>query len=333
VGAGREAASNVGKRSCFRLAGSQEFKMITRRRFIQTSMAASAVALTGCGDSPKPPAPLVADAELQLYFVGGSVFVKDANYITALQLSGKGQSYNGHSLEHASYVAGPPKLFPGGVPLPGLAVMAPHGFSGFNAICVVGKKVTVTGKKAGAKIKCQKLANYGHIAHGKWVRKGTWDPTMNPAINSMFTLNDGDLGDEKAVNQNGEKVKWWVKEKGKEKDLSDVAVLELKAPVITISGLTGSDIVVSPGDTLKLSVFSGPLEMHGPNYKYKRISHALLLKTIYDVNGSSDDDIMPTTDKDIDGMEGETMDNPCTPKLKIRVPPDSEYCPNYDELP
>jgi len=29
------------------------------------------------------------------------------------------------------------------------------------------------------------------------------------------------------------------------------------------------------------------------------------------------------------------MTNPCdtAKKVKIRVPPDSEYCPNYDELP
>jgi hypothetical protein len=310
--------------------------MITRRRFIQTSVAASAFALAGCSDDPKNAAQGTVDAELRLYFVGGSVFVQDGDVITALQLSGKGQTYNGHSLEHASYIAGPPQLFPGGVPMPGLAAtFAQRGFGEFTAACLVGKTVTVTGKKTGAQNKCQKLANYGHIAHGKWDRKGMWDPTKNPAINSMFKLNDGELTDDKALNQNGEKVKWWIKDKGKQKDLSDVAYLRLRAPRITISGATANDIVLSQGEKLTLSVFSGPLEMHGPNHKYKTITHALLLKTIYDVKGTPDADIMPTTENDVDGMKGDEMDNPCDKdkKQKILVPPDSEYCPNYDELP
>lgn len=308
--------------------------MITRRKFIQTSMAASAVALSGCGEEPPNAVQGKGDAELLLYFVGGSVFVKDGNVVTALQLSGKGQTYNGHSLEHASYIAGPSQLFPGGVPMPALSpTLTQRGFGGFTAACLVGKTVTVSGKKEKADIKCQKLADYGHVAGGNWVRKGTWDPSTNPAINSMFKLYDGNLLDDKAVNQNGEKVKWWVKDKGKQKDLSDVAYLELKAPEITIAGLTTNDIVLRQGESLKLSVFSGPLYMHGPNHKYKAITHALLLKTIYDVKNTPDGDIMPTTENDIDGMEGAEMENPCDKRLKIRVPPDSEYCPNYDELP
>ncbi|HET7694138.1 MAG TPA: hypothetical protein VFK57_00370 [Vicinamibacterales bacterium] len=311
--------------------------MITRRKFVQTSVAASAAALAGCFEDPPPPAAGQAgDAELRLFFVGGTVFVQDGSGLIGLQLSGKGLSHNGHRLEHASYLAGNTAEFNGGTPLPALRGAAAQRLplTGFNAVCLVGKTVTVTGKNDKATNKCQRLANYGRVAAGKWTRKGDWDPSKNPAINSIFKLKDGDLTDGKAVNQTAEKVQWWVGgDSRNKKDLSDVAVLDVKAPTITIAGATASPIVVGQGRKLSLFVFSGPLEMHPQGHKYKTITHALLLKTIYDVKDTPDEHIMPTTEREIDGELGEPMDNPCDRKVRIRVPPDSEYCPNYDELP
>jgi hypothetical protein len=49
--------------------------------------------------------------------------------------------------------------------------------------------------------------------------------------------------------------------------------------------------------------------------------------------GTSDNDIMPTTDNEVIGQMGEEIDTPCSMQQKIRVPPDSEYCPNYGGLP
>ena len=305
--------------------------MITRRKFVQTSLAASAVALTGCGNEPQkaptpanPPAAAAADAELKVYFVGGTVFVPEGKTLLALQLSGKGQKYHGHSLEHASYIAG--LGFPGPA-LPASLIASRPAFNGFATDCLVGKAITVTGKNNGANANGgTKLADYKKLAKD-WKRKGEWDPAKNEAINSMFTFIDGDLGNDKAMNQTAAAVEWWIKDKADKKELSDVAVVTVKAPVITISGLTKDDIVVKPEFPRALAVFSGPLELHPKGYKYTKISHALLLKTIYEVSGTPDDDIMPTTEKEVLGEYGEPMDNPCTKTKpqKVFVPPDSEY--------
>jgi len=79
------------------------------------------------------------------------------------------------------------------------------------------------------------------------------------------------------------------------------------------------------------------LQSHGPKHKYNKISHAVLLTSIYDVGRTPVADILPTTDYAIVGEEGEAFPNPCHPGQGegpvVRVTPDSEYCINYDELP
>jgi len=309
--------------------------MITRRKFVQTSLAASAVALAGCGKEPEkpsetpatPPAAVAKDAELRIYFFGGTVFVDEGKTLLALQLSGKGQSYHGHSLEHASYIAGPGFSGPA---LPAALIASRPELNGFATDCLVGKAIKVTGKNNGANsLGGTKRADYKKLAKD-WKRKGPWDPAQNEYINSMFTFMDGDLGNDKAMNSTAAAVQWWIKDKGDKKELSDVAVVTVKAPEITVTGLTADPIVVKPEFPRAFGVFSGPLELHPKGYKYKKISHALLLKTIYDVGNTTDDDIMPTTENEVLGEYGEPMDNPCrkTKWNKVLVPPDSEYCPN-----
>ena len=45
--------------------------------------------------------------------------------------------------------------------------------------------------------------------------------------------------------------------------------------------------------------------------KYRQISHALLLKTIYDVKGANDDEIMPTSPTDVDAEAPADLRHPC----------------------
>jgi len=321
--------------------------MISRRDFLTTTAAASAASLIGCRSNTdnaaaKPPAaaPPPARTGLELAFFGGTVFVKDGKYVTAVQPSGYGQSYGGHSLEHQSFIVGPEKLFPTGIPFPALAasvlfknIAAATGGT-FKAICLVGKDITVSGTGArDTEFKCQQVVRYGHIA-ANWTRKGTWDPGAKQPVNSRFSLRNGEVVDGIPVNSNGAAVQWWVKDRTKEQTLSDVATLKLDADDITISGLlTTGDYAVPKGTTLPLMVFSGPLELHDPPYKYKTLTHALVLRTLYDVGTASEADIMPTTASEIDGMKGDSFDNPCGGMQKAVIPPDSEYCANYDELP
>jgi hypothetical protein len=309
--------------------------MITRRQFVHTSMAASLAALVGCGRDPddNQPAQAAADGELRLYFVGGTAFVKAGAEYLALQLSGKGLMHGGRSLEHQSYIAGAPELFPGGVPMPAMGPLGEGLVPGSLAVCLLGKTITVdTGEQPNATNRCQRLVDYRNVS-GSWKRKGEWDPARNPAISSMFRLRHGVLSDAQAVNQTAASVMWWVKDPSTAKHLSDVAMLDLKGPKITITGATDDPIVIDQGKKVVLHVFAGPLHLHQEGHKYRTITHALLLKSIYDVQGTADADIMPTTAAEVDGETGPEMKNPCNDRVTIRVPPDSEYCPNYGELP
>jgi len=311
--------------------------MITRRKFVQTSLAASALALAGCDKEPqKPPEPPVgpaANAELRLSFFGGAVFVPDtADVILAVYPSGTGAYHEQFPLEHKGYIAGPGFSGPA---LPVRFAAKGVGFAGESTECLVGKTVTVTGRKQNpkAKNKCAKLADYTGLVDG-WTRTKDWKPSTDGNINSIFRLLDGDLIDgDKSINQHGGNATWRIK-KGNAKGLCDVAILDLKSPDgITISGLD-KDITISPGKKLELGVFAGPLHLHDEPYKYTKISHAVLLRTIYEVpKGTSDDDIMPTSDSEVEGEYGDEMENPCKKGQKIRVPPDSEYCPNYGGTP
>lgn len=320
--------------------------MISRRDFLATSVIASAASLAGCrqnadgaaGGQPAAVAP--GRTRLELSFVGGTAFVRDGRYMSAMQLSGYGQHHNGHSLEHNSFLVGPTKLFPSGTPLPTLTATRLGDSIGklaagvpLSAICLVGKDIKVSGSNAADfDFKCQHVARYGHVA-AAWRPKGSWAPGSKQPVNSRFSLQNGVLTDGVALNTNGAAVQWWVKDPGKAQTLSDVATLELEADNITVSNLLPGDFVVPPGTAVPLMVFSGPLVLHQSTYKYRTLTHALLLKTIFDVGTTTDAEIMPTTAIDIDGMPGDSLPNPCGDVQRAAIPPDSEYCANYDEFP
>ena len=78
--------------------------------------------------------------------------------------------------------------------------------------------------------------------------------------------------------------------------LSDVAVLTLKAQNITISGVQRQDYTIEPGQVLGLYVFSGPDSDHGPasgDYTYCTVSHAIMLKTIFELTQTPEVLIVP----------------------------------------
>src|SRR5688572_12707583 len=153
----------------------------------------------------------------------------------------------------------------------------------------------------------------------------------------IFAFDAGDLVNGKAVNQKGYAAQWKIAE-GEAKTLSDVAILQLKAESISIAGVGSTPLPVPADKPLALYVFGGPDFMHSDR-KYRQISHALLLKTIYDVKGAKDDEIMPTSPTDVDAEAPADLRHPCdfsdtTKKVaRPRVPPDTEYCVNYDQLP
>jgi len=114
--------------------------------------------------------------------------------------------------------------------------------------------------------------------------------------------------------------------------------LQVRAESIAMNGVGSTPLTVPPDRPLALYVLAGPDFMHtAPTFR--QISHALLLKTIYDVKEAKDDEIMPTSGTDVEAEKAAVQRHPCdfgtpppaTPQR--RVPPDSEYCVNYGGTP
>jgi len=282
---------------------------------------------------------------LELYFVGGTVFRKLDGSYTAVQLSGKGSSHGGHPMEHRSFLIAPAgtfgaaaQKFPANYAIDQLHPDLKGGAARYEAVCLIGRDIQVS-HTGGPPITytATEVAHYGHIATA-WQPKGSWDPRQDRAVNSRFMLPAGELVDAPAVNKKGHAAKWAIGS-GPKKTLSDVAKLNLSADSIGLKGIGQEDFTVPAGSPLKLYVFAGP-DAHSSRRKYREITHALLLKTIYDVKGTPDADIMPTSDEDVETEPQVFLQHPCdfgkgdaAAPLSLKVPPDSEYCANYQELP
>jgi hypothetical protein len=332
--------------------------MISRRAFVLTSLAGSAGLLSGCGQENTAPAPNSAPApprqlrkppaSLDLYFVGGTAFRNTGASYVAVQLRGKGVVHNDHRLDHRSYLVAPAgtfgkegKPFPPDYDMtklhPDFALPAPS----YEAVCLVGKDVALSQVDGGTAVnyKASEVADYEALAAKyRWQPKGSWTPGENGPVSSRFTFTAGDLVNGKAVNKKGYAAKYKIGG-GDAKTLSDVAVLELRAESISIAGIGSTPFTVPGEKPLKLYVFGGP-EFRHPARKYRQVSHAVLLKTIYDVKGATDAEIMPSSDTDVDPERPGDPRHPCDfggsaarAGAQLRVPPDTEYCVNYDKLP
>ena len=329
--------------------------MLTRRAFVLTSLAGSAGSLlSGCrqpetpatGENPKPPLQLRSSASLELSVVRGTAFRMVGTSYVALQLRGKGVVHDGHPMDHRSYLVAPAgtfkdgKRFPDGYDMTKLHPNLTLPASSYEAVCLIGKDVGITQVNGGKEVnyRSSEVADYGALAAKyKWEPKGDWKPNDNGPVCSRFAFDAGDLVNGRAVNQKGYAAKWKIGD-GEARTLSDVAILQIKADSITIAGVDSAPFSVPGEKPLALYVFSGPDFMHGDR-KYRRVSHALLLKTIYDVKEATDDEIMPTSATDVDAEAPADLRHPCdfgetAKKVPMpRVPPDTEFCVNYDQLP
>jgi hypothetical protein len=332
--------------------------MISRRAFVLTSLAGSAGLLSGCGkaEAPAPstgatPAPdqppLRANTSLELYFVGGTAFRKVGTSYVAIQPRGKGVVHDGHPMDHRSYLVAPygtfgkeGHQFPSGYDMTKLHPNLSLPPSSYEAVCLVGKDVEIDQVNGGREVnhRSTEVAAYGALAAKyQWTPRGDWAPNENGPVCSRFAFDAGDLIDGRAVNQKGYAAKWSVGG-GEAKTLSDVAILQLRAEAVSIAGVGTTPVAVPPDKPLALYVFGGPDFMHSAR-RYRRISHALLLKTIYDVKGATDDEIMPASATEVEAETPADLRHPCdfggtaAPVSRPRVPPDTEYCVNYDQLP
>ena len=330
--------------------------MISRRAFVLTSLAGSAGLLSACGrdgatppastQSTVPPPQPKAAASLDLYFVGGTAFRKNGSSYVAVQMRGKGVVHNGHPMDHRSYLVAPfgtfgkeGKPFPAGYDMRKLHPQLTLPPESYEAVCLLGKDVTLTQVNGGREVvyKSDQVAGYGALAAKyRWEPNGSWTPSAEGPVASRFTFDAGELVNGTAVNQKGYAAQYKIGD-GEPKKLSDVAVLQLRAESISLNGIGSTPFTVPPDRPLALYVFAGPDFMHTAR-TYRQISHALLLKTIYDVKGAKDEEIMPTSATDIEAEPAPDLRHPCDfgappAAAERRVPPDSEYCVNYDELP
>jgi hypothetical protein len=330
--------------------------MISRRAFVLTSLAGSAGLLSGCGgesgtppastQSTAPPQPKAA-ASLDLYFVGGTAFRKNGSSYVAVQMRGKGVVHNGHPMDHRSYLVAPfgtfgkeGKPFPAGYDMTKLHPQLTLPPESYEAVCLLGKDVTITQVNGGRDVvyKSDEAADYGALAvKYRWEPKGAWTPSAEGPVASRFTFDGGTLVNGTPVNQKGYAAQYRIGG-GEPKRLSDVAILQVRAESISVNGVGSTPLTVPPDRPLALHVFAGPDFLHtAPTFR--RISHALLLKTIYDVKEAKDDEIMPTSAGDVEAEKAAVQQHPCdfgTPPAapaQRRVPPDSEYCVNYNNLP
>ena len=335
--------------------------MISRRAFVLTSLAGSAGLLSGCRaaeapgppssgattTSTNPPPQLRTNTALELYFVGGTAFRRTGAGYVALQLRGKGFVHNGHPMDHRSYLVAPfgtfgkdAHQFPPGYEMTKLHPNLTLPPEAYEAVCLVGKDVKITQVNGGNEVnyRASEVASYRELAakHG-WKPKGDWTPGEAGPVGSRFAFDGGDLVNGAAVNKAGYAAKFSIGG-GEAKTLSDVAILQLRAESITIAGVGSAPLTIPPDKPAALYVFSGPDTMEN-RPTYRQIDHALLLKTIYDVGGAKDDEIMPTSDKEVEGGIAPDLRHPCDFGQRAarvpqeRVPPDTVYCVNYDELP
>ena len=331
--------------------------MISRRAFVLTSLAGSAGLLSGCGQentapvqtpsSSSPPPQKRAAASLALYFVGGTAFRNTGGSYVAVQLRGKGVVHDDHRMDHRSYLVAPAGTFgKDGTPFPAdydMTKLHPELTlppASYEAVCLVGKDVRLTHVNGGKEVayKASEVADYQALAAKyQWQPKGSWTPDENGPVSSRFTFDAGELVNGTAVNQKGHAVKYRIGG-GPPKTLSDVAILQLQAESISIAGITASPLTVPADRPLKLYVFGGP-EFRRTARTYRQVSHAVLLRTIYDVKGATDDEIMPSAETEVEAERAPDPRHPCDfgasapPLAQMRVPPDTEYCVNYDQLP
>lgn len=328
--------------------------MISRRAFVLSSLAGSAGLLSGCGsESPSPPASTAStappqqaqktSASLDLYFVGGTAFRRSGPSYVAVQLRGKGIVHNQHPMDHRSYLVAPfgtfgkqGRQFPSGYDMTKLHPQLTQSPESYEAVCLLGKDVTLTQINGAREVnnRADQIADYGALAAKyRWEPKGTWTPSEDGPVGSRFTFDAGDLINGAAVNQKGFAASYRIGD-GEPKKLSDVAILQLRAGSIAIDGIGTAPVTVPAERPLVLYVFAGPDFLHSAP-TYRQISHAVLLKTIYDVKETKDDEIMPTSATDVEAEKASVQRHPCdfaTPPpagTQRRVPPDSEYCVNY----
>jgi hypothetical protein len=331
--------------------------MISRRAFVLTSLAGSAGFLSGCSresgtppassQSAAPPSQQKAGASLDVYFVGGTAFRRTGPSCVAVQMRGKGVVHNGHPMDHRSYLVAPfgtfgkdGKQFPAGYDMTKLHPQLTLPPESYEAVCLLGKDVTLTQVNGGREVvyKSDQVADYGALAAKyRWEPKGSWTPSADGPVASRFAFDAGELVNGTAVNQKGYEAQYRIGD-GDAKKLSDVAILQLRADSITLNGVASTPFTVPTDRPLAFYVFAGPEFFHtAPTYR--QISHALLLKTIYDVKDTKDDEIMPTSATDVEADKAAIQQHPCDfgaappATAQRRVPPDSEYCVNYDQLP
>jgi len=331
--------------------------MISRRAFVLTSLAGSAGLLSGCSresgtppastQSTVPPTQPKAAASLDLYFVGGTAFRKSGSSFIAAQMRGKGVVHSGHAMDHRSYLVAPfgtfgkeGRQFPAGYDMTKLHPQLTQSPESYEAVCLLGKDVTITQVNGGREVvyKADEAADYGALAANyRWEPKGSWTPSADGPVGSRFTFDAGELVNGTPVNQKGYAAQYRIAA-GEPKKLSDVTILQVRAESISLNGVGSTPFIVPPDRPLALYVFAGPDFMHtAPTFR--QISHALLLKTIYDVKEAKDDEIMPTSATDVEAEKAAVQRHPCdfgTPPAATpqrRVPPDSEYCVNYGNLP
>ena len=327
--------------------------MISRRAFVLSSLAGSAGLLSGCGrEGASPPASTAStappeqrqktSASLDLYFVGGTAFRKSGSSYVAVQLRGKGVVHNDHPMDHRSYLVAPfgtfgkdGRQFPAGYDMTKLHPQLTQSPESYEAVCLLGKDVTLAQINGGREVnnRADQVADYGGLAAKyRWEPKGTWTPSEDGPVGSRFTFDAGDLVNGTAVNQKGFAASYRLGD-GEAKKLSDVAILQLRAESISINGIGTSPFAVPADRPLVFYVFAGPDFLHSAP-TYRQISHAVLLKTIYDVKETKDDEIMPTSATDVEAEKAAVQQHPCDfgtppPAAERRVPPDSEYCVNY----
>jgi hypothetical protein len=327
--------------------------MISRRAFVLTSLAGSAGLLSGCSresgtppastQSTAPPTLPKAAASLDLYFVGGTAFRKNGTSYVAVQMRGRGVVHDGHPMDHRSYVVAPfgtfgkeGRQFPAGYDMTKLHPQLTLPPESYEAVCLLGKDVTLTHVNGGREVvyKSDQVADYGALAAKyRWEPKGSWTPNQGGPVASRFTFDAGELVNGRAVHQKGYAASYRIGD-GEPKKLSDVAILQLRAESISINGIAAAPVQVPTDRLLSVYVFAGPEFMHTAR-TFRRVSHALLLKTIYDVKDTTDDEIMPTSATDVEAEPAADQQHPCDfgaappATAQRRVPPDSEYCVNY----
>jgi hypothetical protein len=334
--------------------------MISRRKFVLSSLAASAATLSARASSASTPSELQAGrAVLKLHFVGGTVFrrvfdeKKKLVRITAVQLSGKDingdpfkhQSYP-YEMPHRSYIVLPSKTVPNVDPFPDkYDTKSLHADltdpRAWQPICLVGKDVTIDQQNGGTlAYKCGKVAGHKDYMNGHtWTPLGHWqdhNAKLEPMVNSRFNITSGVLDDGTPQDRHASGRLWAVGNKDW-KSLSDVAILTIEADEIAIKGVYGGSITVGSGKELKAYVFSGPDTRIGRE-KYYWINHALLVHTLYTI--TPEPELRPWTDEPVDPMTSTgVMKHPCDladyqPRGEGALsPPDSEYCTNYDDMP